>query len=486
MLEKKIKEEQKRRRTEENESEIKMKEKEKKIKEEIKKERQKIVEEKNKLEEERKKLKEMKKERLEEIERQKNLRYNNGANETISNQGRNNSNLISDQFSNYMNSRNNKEVPENYSSRLNKKTLGDSEILDQELLSINDTNNIELINEGKKNNYMALKLDENNINNYQKIYDKEVSNKIKYELQKDLINKQKKSYNMTIMKELKNKSEGVNKKDNKNNNLIQLKTENNRNKLILLDLENNEIKEIEKLLKDGIDEDKLKKLELKYKDNEEIIEILNNYKIQKLILEKSKGNEEINISDSMKKDNIYLKNVNMNYMNENNINETNNRYQNNISLGDQYNSLSSIKDLTNLAPFYYLSNGNKLSRNTSSYNNKNININIIGINSNDNSQEQIIQNKLKEYKEKLYKPFLNKIEKEKINELKRIQLLNSVKDPNVRSSLETKFGIQRGKIDYELSKEQEKINRDIQNYENQLLLAENKNQIALEKNIFFD
>ncbi|WP_295155590.1 hypothetical protein, partial [uncultured Ruminococcus sp.] len=55
-------------------------------------------EEKNKLEEERKKLKEMKKERLEEIERQKNLRHNNGANETISNQGRNNSNLISDQL----------------------------------------------------------------------------------------------------------------------------------------------------------------------------------------------------------------------------------------------------------------------------------------------------------------------------------------------------------------------------------------------------
>ena len=121
-------------------------------------------------------------------------------------------------------------------------------------------------------------------------------------------------------------------------------------------------------------------------------------------------------------------------------------------------------------------------------NNNTINNNTMFSNNNNNlSQEQIIQNKLKIFKDKMYKPFLDKLEKEKKKEYKRVKYLKSIEDPIIKSTLETKFGIERGKVDLELFKEKEKINRAIKNYETQLLLNDNKNQKAMEqKNIFFD
>jgi hypothetical protein len=87
----------------------------------------------------------------------------------------------------------------------------------------------------------------------------------------------------------------------------------------------------------------------------------------------------------------------------------------------------------------------------------------------------------------MYKPFFDKVEKEKNKELKRLQILRSINDPTIKINLETKFGIERGKVDLELTKEKEKINKAIKDYENELLLNENENQKALEQNnIFFD
>ena len=232
------------------------------------------------------------------------MKYNNIQTQTMSSQGKNNSNTQSEQFSNTMNAKNNKEMAENNSKDLNKRTIRDSEILDQEILSVNDLDNNDIINIQRINNYMSQNLNENNKNNFQKINDNEVSNNIRYEFQKEV-------------------------------------------------------------------------------------------------------NDE-----------------------------------------------------------------NKINNTVGSYN---------------NIQDQIIKNKVKLYKEKVYKPFFNKIEKEKKNENKRIQLLNSINDANIKSCLEAQFGVQRGKIYYELSKEQEKINKDIKNYEVQLKLNENEKQKVIEqKNIFFD
>ena len=441
--------------------EIKREEKEKKIKEEIEKERKKLKEEKEQLEEEKRKIEEQKikyeeKKRLEEkIKKEELEKENENENEinslinkkrdSISIKGKNISNNQSELISN-------KEISENSSTILKKiKTFKESEILEQEELIINESVNDEIIKIKNKNNFTnEIEIDEKNINNFKKIYDKEISNKIKYELEKDLINLQKKSYNIMKMPELNNKSKD---KIINNNNLLELNTDRKRNKLTLVDLEinnNKRIKEIDQLFKGGIDENKLKQLENIYNNNKEIMNIINIYKNQKLSLEKGFDLLEEPLSDlkTIKSDQNKIK-YNNKYYNGNKNNKTSLSFQNYIDI----------------------SNENQLSKNI-------INNNI--------SQEKIIQNKIKIFKDKMYKPFLDKIEKEKNLEKKRIEILKNINDINIKNSLETKFGIERGKIDLELTKEKKKINNAIKQYEIQLIMNENENLKIIEsKNTFY-
>ena len=262
----------------------------------------------------------------------------------------------SEKIYNNRNRNNNKEISE-------KITIRDSE-LDNEELMINDSSNIskiDVINNKNKNNFIMGN------NNYRNIYDKEVINKLKYELEKDLINKQKKLYNNKIISGGKNI-------DNE---------------------QKQKLKEIENLLKDGITNTKLNQLEEKYKNNKEILQLINSYKLK------------ISTIDS------------------NNIN-------------------------------------NNLTR------------------------EEIIKNKLDIFKEKIYKPFWQKIENEKKNEYKRIQLLKEIKDPLTRENLETKFAIERGKVDNELTMEKERINKAIKSYEESLLQTENLSKINARPSIFYE
>ena len=413
--------------------------------------------------------------------------------------GKNILNTQSEQMSNYGNVKN-KENSEMSSNGYKKRTFRESE-LDEEELIINDSNNdvVNLGNKMSKNNFMKENptLDEENIEDYKRIYDKEVSNKIKYELQKDLLNKQKKSYNMMISNNNRNKSEAGSKKIIKNN-LIDKSNDKKRTKLTLFDLETSndkEIKEIEKLLKGGVDENKLNKLENIYKDNKEIMSIINSYKSQKSNLDNNYMGDSL--SNSIKIINInrtHKKNASASEIKPNDkkgkMVKLPKSHYNNSSLGNNYvnQSQTSIKDYLDLSPFYYISNGNKISKNMWGYNDKNSIASSNNYNNNNNmSKEEIIQNKLKIYKEKLYKPFFDKVEKEKNNELKRVQILNSINDPTLKSNLENKFGIERGKIDLELNKEKEKINRAIKKYEKELIMNESKNMKAMEQNnIFFD
>ena len=481
---------------------------EEKQKLEIEKQKNDIEKQKNELE--KNKLEEMERERIkkeqlqkEELEKEKKylekLRNINKKRESYTIYAKNNSNSQQDYNSNYANNRNIKEMSENSSTGSKKKTLRDSE-LDQELLIVNDSNNNDIISIENRNNYLNENIDENNIIDYQRINDKEVTNKIKYELQKDLINKQKKNYNIRIMHGLRNKSQDL-KSIPRNKNLMDLNYEGKKNKLTLIDLENNKdkkIKEIELLLKGGIDENKLNKLEYIYKDNKEIMKIINKYKEQKMNLENYNLMEEP-LSDSIKIININKLHKSKSTLDDNilklkenkKIKIQKNAYHNNVSGGNPNNhnqSSSSIQDYCDLSPFYYISNGNKFSKNMWGFNEKNKNLNnYFSFNRNVMTQEQIIQNKLKIYKDKMYKPFFDKVEKEKNKEYKRIQILKKINDPKIKSNLETKFGIERGKIDLELTKEKEKINRAIKEYENELIINENENQKALEQNnIFFD
>ena len=298
-----------------------------------------------------------------------------------------------------------------------------------------------------------------------------------------------------ILNGMKNKLEG-NNNILRNRNVMEIKNDSKRNKLSLLDLENKndkKMKEIEQLLKGGVDDKKLMKLENTYKDNKEIMNIINIYKKQTLNLENNDDLKEEPLSDSIKiikinrmhksKSTIEDKNQKT-YDNKNKRKLEKNR--SNASVGNYNQNSSSIQDYCDLSPFYYI-NGNKVTKNMWGYNEKNKNNSQLFLKNNYITQEQIIQNKLKIYKDKMYKPFFDKVEKEKKKELRRTQILKSINDPIIKQNLETKFGIERGKIDLELTKEKEKINKAIKDYENELILNENENQKTLEQNnIFFD
>ena len=185
-------------------------------------------------------------------------------------------------------------------------------------------------------------------------------------------------------------------------------------------------------------------------------------------------------------------------INTNNFNESNsNSIQiNNINKPIIYNNKhSKINNYKDLSPFYYISNGNKASNKMWGYNDKIKYKNERNNNKNKNltensglSRDDIIQNKLRIFKDKISQPFLDKVEKEKKNEYKRIQILNKINDPTIKENLETKFAIERGKIDMELTREKERINKAIRNYEESLLQSENIDNVIVPNtnNIFFE
>ena len=492
--EEKLKLNEQKRIQEENEKKMKMQEKEKKIREEIEKEKLKIKKEKEKIEEERRKLQQEiikqkieEKKRLEEIENERKKREElekDGIKKEELEKGQKNKEVLENEKygktisiqSDHLSNAGNKE--NSFENSLKKRTIQDSEISDKEVVIItNETksNNNELINIQNMNNYIDDIMDENKMNDYKKINNKEVSNRLKYELQKDLLNKQKKSYNMAVMSGLKKKETDKNK-----NNKMELNNNKKRNKLTLLDLETSKdqkIKEIEQLLKGGISDDKLKVYENTYKNNKEIMNIINRYKAQKINLENG-GELEESISES----------IDINKIGKYKINESKKAISTSIDNNINYNKSSSlINEYNNLTSFNY-PNGNKYSKTMiGSNDNRNNKNDIKGFSNYSLNQEQIIQNKIKIYKEKIYQPFLDKVEKEKKREYERLQILRSIDDPDIKNNLENKFGIERGKADYELNKEKERINRAIKEYENQLIQNESENLKKMgSKNFLYD
>ena len=296
----------------------------------------------------------------------------------------------------------------------------------------------------KNNNYIIE--NKNQINNYKKLNDKEVTNKIKYELEKDLIIKQKQTYTNKLMT-------GKNSNLTKSGININLNKDKNRSKLTFLDLDNEQNKkmtEIENILRGGITDTKLNQLKIKYKENSRVSELINIYKEKKYSIENNNNNDS-NISSISNSNSIQLINIKKNNT-TNNINSKKINYSNYDMPG---------------------------------FNNKN-NQNEDMIKRSQLTREEIIRNKLNIFKEKIYSPFFEKIKKEKDNEYKRLQLLKQIDDPLVKESVEEKFAIERGKVDMELTREKEKINRQIKNYKNYLLQSENLSRVNAYTNIFFE
>ena len=90
--------------------------------------------------------------------------------------------------------------------------------------------------------------------------------------------------------------------------------------------------------------------------------------------------------------------------------------------------------------------------------------------------ETEIRDKIKEYRKTRYQPFMEMLEKEKINEENRNMKLENIMDSAEKKQLENLYGKERTVVSLRLKKENEKILRDIQNYEDNIRLQNQQNQ----------
>ena len=90
--------------------------------------------------------------------------------------------------------------------------------------------------------------------------------------------------------------------------------------------------------------------------------------------------------------------------------------------------------------------------------------------------ETEIRDKIKEYRKTRYQPFMEMLEKEKINEENRNLKLENITDSAEKRQLENLYGKERTVVSLRLKKENEKILKDIQEYEDNIRLQNQQNQ----------
>ena len=75
---------------------------------------------------------------------------------------------------------------------------------------------------------------------------------------------------------------------------------------------------------------------------------------------------------------------------------------------------------------------------------------------------------MEEYKNKIFKSFCEKLEKEKNAEKEREEILNGITDESLKEKMEKKFGVDRALIDMKLKEEYKKLNEKVKKYERNL------------------
>ena len=81
------------------------------------------------------------------------------------------------------------------------------------------------------------------------------------------------------------------------------------------------------------------------------------------------------------------------------------------------------------------------------------------------SYESDIEEKIKLYKDLLYKQFYEKVQKERENEEMRLKELEKLQDKNEKYQLEKKFRKERAIVFMRLERENQKLNEKIKMYE---------------------
>ena len=257
-------------------------------------------------------------------------------------------------------------------------------------------------------------------------------NHLKYLVKMDIIeNMKRKDENLRIIQyvEIMKKQSRVERIKNERNKIVD-------NKLFQKDYLNkerkNNITKINQILNTGINEDNLDKLTKNFPNNKDLQKVVNNYKDNKIKLMNAEHKITTGKAQAEKRPKsqgkLYLK------LFDNKIN----------------NDLNDKKILPSLNIPNIL------------YNNQN---EKVLTETNKVSYESDIEEKIKLYKDLLYKQFYEKVQKERENEEMRLKELEKLQDKNEKYQLEKKFRKERAIVFMRLERENQKLNEKIKMYE---------------------
>ena len=257
-------------------------------------------------------------------------------------------------------------------------------------------------------------------------------NHLKYLVKMDIIeNMKRKDENLRIIQyvEIMKKQSRVERIKNERNKIVD-------NKLFQKDYLNkerkNNITKINQILNTGINEDNLDKLIKNFPNNKDLQKVVNNYKDNKIKLMNAEHKITTGKAQAEKRPKsqgkLYLK------LFDNKIN----------------NDLNDKKILPSLNIPNIL------------YNNQN---EKVLTETNKVSYESDTEEKIKLYKDLLYKQFYEKVQKERENEEMRLKELEKLQDKNEKYQLEKKFRKERAIVFMRLERENQKLNEKIKMYE---------------------
>ena len=213
---------------------------------------------------------------------------------------------------------------------------------------------------------------------------------------------------------------------------------------------------IKNILDTGIDEENLHKILMAFPGNKEIDKVIENYKNQKELIQKGEIFKKNYDFKQRPKSQGKLMIKSFNKTKKKLRIDTNMSYKKNADLKIP-NVLTTNKDI------------NK--KKEDKKNNREI-----SIEDNKILYESEIREKIRQYKENIYREFFRHVEDEKHNEDLRNKQLEGVHDPQKRHELEKRFSKERALVDLRLKRENKNIEEKIRSFEIKLRQANFNNQ----------
>ena len=240
--------------------------------------------------------------------------------------------------------------------------------------------------------------------------------------------------------------------DNKKLKLYYLNSERRRN-----------IIKIKNILDTGIDEENLHKILMAFPGNKEIDKVIESYKNQKELIQNGEIFKKTYDFKQRPKSQGKLMIKSFNKSKKKLRIDTNMSYKKNADLKIP-NVLTTTKDINRQKE------DKKNNREISTEDNKIL-------------YESEIREKIRQYKENIYREFFRHVEDEKHNEDLRNKQLEDVHDPQKRHELEKRFSKERALVDLRLKRENKNIEEKIRSYEIKLRQSNLNNQNLFLKNI---